>query len=278
MAERAVAALMDELHAVLEALPRRIVACSGGVDSLLLATVAHRAAPEATVVAHAVTPAVPGAATGRTAAVAAAEGWDLQIVHPGEFDDERYLSNPVDRCYSCKSHLYDTLGALAVALGHRQGWSVLSGANLDDLSDYRPGLAAAAECGVRHPLVEAGIAKVHVRAMARALGLDFAAIAASPCLASRLYTGTRVTPARLQAIDAGEELVRRATGIEVVRCRLRDEVVLVEVPEDRRRAVTPALLAQVRELMRSTEPTIHDVRLDDRPYRQGQAVLAVTSS
>jgi uncharacterized protein len=208
-----------------------MIACSGGIDSLLLATIAHRVNPAETVVAHAVSAAVPGAATGRVAAAARAEGWTIELVSSGEFDDERYLSNPTDRCYHCKSHLYVTLERLAARLAHRRGWNLLSGANVDDLGDYRPGLLAASEHGVRHPYVEARLDKADIRKVAHDLGLTFADLPASPCLASRLYTGTRVTETRLRAIDIGEELIRTSAGIDVVRCRLRGDDVIVEVSE-----------------------------------------------
>jgi uncharacterized protein len=252
-----------------------MVACSGGVDSLLLATVAHQADPTATVVAHAVTPAVPEAATERVLAIAGSQGWALELITTGEFGDEQYLSNPTDRCYHCKSHLYAAMDGLAHGLRHRPGWHLLSGANRDDLGEYRPGLVAASEHGVLHPLVDAGLGKEDVRKLARELELDFADLPAAPCLASRLYTGTRVTPARLRAIDVGEELLRRRTGIRVVRCRLRGDDVFVEVGCDDRAAVTPALLEQVATAMRAAVPSIAGVRLDDRPYRPGRAIIAV---
>ena len=243
------------------------MACSGGVDSLLLATVAHRAAREGTVVAHAVTAAVPPNATERVQSVAAEEGWSLEIVTPGEFADERYLSNPTDRCYHCKSHLYDAIGA-------RGGWYVLSGANRDDLGEYRPGLTAAAERQVRHPFVEAGLGKAEIRAVARALGLDFAELPASPCLASRLYTGTRVTEVRLHAVHAGEELIRSTTRAAVVRCRRRGAEVVVEVPAPDRHLITDDVLDRLLTVMRAVDPDVESARLDDRPYRPGQAVLS----
>ena len=294
-------AALARLERVLVDVPRRIVACSGGVDSMLLATVAHRAAPTTTTVAHTVTPAVPGDGTARVAAAAEREGWDLEIVHSTEFDDERYLSNPTDRCYFCKSNLYDAVAALGV-----DGPVVLSGANLDDLGEYRPGLVAAAEREVRHPFVEASITKAEIRSAARSLGLPEADLPASPCLASRLYTGTRVTASRLRAVEAGESLVRSATGIDVVRCRIRETTgapagseaaavseapavretaagdgvapeagldVLVEVGDDDRRLVTVEVLAHVLATMRRVDPTVVDVRLDDDAYEPGRAFV-----
>jgi uncharacterized protein len=263
------------LERVLVQVPVRVIACSGGVDSLVLATVAHRAAPSSTLVVHAVSPAVPGAATARTMAMADAEGWSLEVVRTGEFADERYVSNPTDRCYHCKRHLYETLAELADRLDAASGVTLLSGANRDDLGEYRPGLEAAAERGVRHPFIEAGMGKEDIRAVARRIAPGIAELAASPCLASRLYTGTRVTPSRLRAVDAGEELIRRVTGVAVVRCRLREQDVVVEVGDHDRAAITDDVLARVTVTMRTFEPTISAARLDDRPYRPGQAVILI---
>ena len=183
---------MERLDEVLADCVPRVVACSGGVDSLTLATVAHRRAPAGTVIAHTVTPAVPADGTARVLAHARREGWTLELLTSGEFGDERYLSNPTDRCYHCKASLYDAVADLRTN-GVASDSVVLSGANVDDLGEYRPGLDAAAERGVRHPYVEAGMGKAQVRALARELGLAEADLPASPCLASRLYTGTRVT-------------------------------------------------------------------------------------
>lgn len=258
------------LRSILDTLPKRVVACSGGVDSLLLAHRAHAHAPNATLIAHAVTPAVPPRATARVITAAATHGWELRLVTSGEFDDERYLTNPADRCYFCKTNLYRVLDDLDVVTS---GATVLSGANLDDLGEYRPGLTAAAEHDVRHPWVEARVGKDELRDLAASLGLPWSDLPASPCLASRLYTGTRVTPRRLRAVDVGEELVRATTGIAVVRCRLQGETVRVEVRDDARDLITQDLLMTVREAMVRIEPTITTVTLDDEPYAPGRSFL-----
>jgi uncharacterized protein len=263
---------LDRLQRALAEIPSRIVACSGGVDSLLLATVAHRAAPAGTIVAHAVTPAVPAAATARVIQRAQTEGWTLQLVRSNEFDDQRYLSNPRNRCYFCKSHLYAAISELETP----PGATMLSGANIDDLGEYRPGLIAAQENDVRHPYVDAGLSKDDIRGIARKLGLDFADLPASPCLASRLYTGTAVTPSRLRAIEVGEDLLRMLTGIDVVRCRLREDVVSIEVTAEDHALVTEDVLDRVAEAMVRVEASVRGVFLDDKPYRPGRA-LAVLS-
>jgi pyridinium-3,5-biscarboxylic acid mononucleotide sulfurtransferase len=264
-----VSGTLDRLRGWFAGVPAVAVACSGGVDSLLLATVAHRTSPSTTLVVHSVTPAVPATATARVLALAADEGWRLRLVRSREFEDERYLANPRDRCYSCKSHLYDAITELADVVDGST--TLLSGANLDDLAEYRPGLVAAAERGVRHPYVEVGMTKADVRRVAADLGLDCADLPASPCLASRLYTGTAVTPLRLRAVEVGEALLTARTGATVVRCRIREDTARVEVPDADRAAVTDAVLADVLAAMRALAPDLRTAELDDEAYRPGRA-------
>jgi len=262
------------LPLLLELLSRikpRVIACSGGIDSLLLATVAHRQDPAATVVAHALSPAVPTEATNRVKEWAEREGWNLQQVVSGEFYSEDYLSNPVNRCYHCKSHLYSSLDQLAANIA--SGATLLSGANLNDLGEYRPGLIAAQENAVRHPYVEVDIDKQSIRSIARRLQLPFAELPASPCLASRLYTGTRVTAERLRAIEQGEALIRQSTGLTVVRCRIRESQMFIEVGEGDRRLIGKELLHSISALVQSIEPGICSVQLDSEPYRSGRAFV-----
>jgi uncharacterized protein len=255
----------------LRTVPLRMVACSGGVDSMLLATFAHRQNSGGTAVVHDVSPAVPAAATARVVEHAAAQGWNLQIITSEEFTDEQYLSNPRDRCYFCKSHLYRAMARVAQAVPTGDGSTILSGTNADDMSEYRPGLRAASEHGVRHPYVELGITKAGIRRMAHSLGLDFAEIPASPCLASRLYTGTRVTARRLRAVEVGEDVLRRHTGIEVVRCRIDDSTVRVEVPIGDAHALDDALLGHVLRTMQHLAPELARIEVDPRGYHPGRA-------
>jgi uncharacterized protein len=261
--------------------PRRIIACSGGVDSLLLADVAHQAAPGTTLVAHSVTPAVPRAATERVRRTADALGWQLRLVESAELSDERYLANPVDRCFFCKTNLYDELARIAVSFGGdlagaHDDWALMSGANVDDLGEYRPGLLAAAEHRVRHPFVEAGIGKAGIRALAAARARDWHDLPAAPCLASRLYTGTPVTPGLLRAVEEGEITTQRLTGLEVLRCRVRGSAVVVEVPAGDRASVTAAVLDEALAAMRTYAPGLTSIELDPEPYAPGRAFVPIT--
>lgn len=267
--------LATRIHDALDEIGALVVACSGGIDSLLLALVAHRRAPREVIVAHATSPAVPPEATERVRRLAAAEAWDLRVVQSGEFGDPAYLANPVNRCYFCKSNLYSSLEAIADGFG--AAGAIVSGANVDDLGEYRPGLIAAAEKGVRHPWIEAAYDKRAIRVLARELDLDFAELPASPCLASRLYTGTAVTAGRLRSVHACETLVRSRTGVEVVRCRVRGSSMLIEVPIRDRARIDANLVADVASLARSIDAGINYAALDSAPYRAGRAFVGAAS-
>jgi uncharacterized protein len=210
------------LDAVLRAIGPMAVAVSGGIDSLTLATVAHRAGPGVTM-HHATSPAVPGEATERTRALAAREGWALDVFDAGEFADAEYRANPVNRCFFCKTSLY---GAVAA----RTARQVVSGTNTDDLGEYRPGLIAAREHGVRHPFVEAGIDKAAIRLLARELGLGaLSELPSAPCLSSRIETGIRIEAADLAMVHRAETLVTAALQPRTVRCRVRAAGVVIEL-------------------------------------------------
>ena len=143
----------------------------------------------------------------------------------------------------------------------------MSGANADDLGDYRPGLDAARDAGVRHPFVEAGIGKATIRAMARALGLgDLAEIPASPCLSSRVETGIRIEVPMLRRIDAVESAVRGLTSAKAVRCRIRASGVVIEVDAE-------ALDSLPREEISRVVAEIAGTRPSFEPYRVGSAFL-----
>ena len=199
------------------------VAVSGGVDSMTLAVVVHRLFDQDALMVHATSPAVPPQATARVRAHANQEGWNLKIVDAEEFKDERYLANPVNRCFYCKFNLYDCISGVTRL-------PIVSGTNTDDLSDYRPGLEAAKDHQVTHPFVMAGIDKNAIRAIARQLELDdLSELPAAPCLSSRLQTGVTVTAERLHFVNKVEGYIGDLLSPKTVRCRILAKQVEIQL-------------------------------------------------
>lgn len=262
---------LASLHRVLDGLDTVAVAASGGVDSLTLAHAAHARLGGRATMYHAVSPAVPPEATERTRGLASTHGWSLVVIDAGEFEDPDYLRNPVDRCFHCKTNLY-------AAIARHTRATIASGTNLDDLSDYRPGLVAARNHGVRHPYVEAAIDKRGVRALARALGLaEVAELPAAPCLSSRLETGTRVTAPTLALVHRVETLVRRELAAAVVRARVRREGLVVEVDDATfARLGTNGLSTLLGSLSQTLQGTGFEDRVRLDRYRMGSAFLRST--
>ena len=256
------------LESVVQGMGEIAVAVSGGVDSLTLAAFAHRLVPDRVRMFHAVSPAVQEEGTRRTRELAQREGWPLQVIDAHEFDSADYLRNPVNRCYFCKTSLYGAIRPHTAA-------QIVSGTNLDDLGEYRPGLIAAKEHDVRHPFVEAAMSKQQVRALARELGLgDVADLPASPCLSSRVETGIAIQPAVLQNIHAVERLVEDTLAPRTVRCRVRnagialelDEAALARLDQGQR----DALATQVQAIFAQTHP---GATMRFEAYRTGSAFL-----
>jgi uncharacterized protein len=214
----------ERLCAVLANMPDKLaIAVSGGVDSLTLATFAHRFIGPTVAMFHAVSPAVPGDATARVERLAAAENWRLCVVDAGEFADSAYMANPVNRCFFCKTNLY-------AAIARHTDTQILSGANRDDLAEYRPGLDAAKNHAVRHPYLEAEIDKKGVRSLARAIGLGaLSELPAAPCLSSRVETGIAIRAEVLRAIHAVERDIAKDFPTGIVRCRVRAGGIVVEL-------------------------------------------------
>ena len=263
-----VPASVSALNTVLDDIGRAAVAVSGGVDSMTLALLAGRRSGADCAMFHAVSPAVPAEATARVQEYAVREGWRLTVLDAGEFDDPAYRANPANRCFYCKTNLY---GALAA----RTDATLLSGTNVDDLGDWRPGLKAAQAHGVRHPFVEAGIDKAQVRSIAAGLGFDdLARLPAAPCLSSRIETGLRVEADDLASVHAAERYLARQLRPETVRCRRRKAGIVIELDETTlgalsasRRAALGAAVAGMFETNDRTRP------VSFAPYRTGSAFL-----
>lgn len=245
-----------ETHRALERLrgrlareKRLIVALSGGVDSCLLAAVAGEVLGERAVAVTAVSASLPAAERAFARSFARARGLRHIEVCTDEQERPEYRANGGDRCYHCKSALFDALAPLA----ELSGAAVALGTNADDLGDHRPGLRAAAERGSVAPLVDAGLGKAEVRAVARLLDLDLGVAdkPASACLASRVAYGDPVTPEVLARVERAEASVK-ALGFADCRVRAHAEgtVARLELPAgdiDRAVAVRAELDAAVRE-------------------------------
>jgi pyridinium-3,5-biscarboxylic acid mononucleotide sulfurtransferase len=213
------------------------IAVSGGIDSITLATAARQST--GTEIFHAISPAVPPEATARVRSLAREQGWKLNIFDAGELDNTDYRANPVNRCFHCKTSLYSSIRQQTEML-------IISGTNLDDLGEFRPGLTAAQTFGVRHPYVEVGINKSEVRSLARYLGLgSLAELPAAPCLASRIETGIRIEPEILRTIHGAEKLVTELIGIRVVRCRLRAHAIVIELDRSALNELAPRTATKI---------------------------------
>ncbi len=253
------------------------IAVSGGVDSMTLAALAHRVEPK-TQIFHAISPAVPVQATTRVKRYAESEGWQLNLIDAGEMQDPQYLANPANRCYFCKTNLYDRVAEntyLAVA----------SGANLDDLGDYRPGLIAAQERGVCHPYLDVGLDKATVRKVAGEMSLeDLKDLPAAPCLSSRVTTGIAIDSSLLPVVNQVEEMLRKQLAVSYalqgLRCRIREGEVAIQLESETEIDFSIGLftehVALVRRLFERAGFGKQVRRVVFEPYKKGSAFLIET--
>lgn len=247
------------------------VAFSGGVDSAVVAQAAFLAMGERAVAVTAVSPSLADGELDNARQVVGQIGIRHETIETGELANPAYVANPPDRCYHCKTELYDQLDKLCNRLGLAV---IVNGANADDLSDYRPGQRAAGQHGVISPLAENGLSKVEVRQLAAEWGLAVWDKPAAPCLSSRIAYGEEVTPQRLAMIDAAEQFLREA-GLGEVRVRYhqgdlaRLEVPLDQLPQLSGGEFRARLVARLREL------GFRYVALDLEGFRSGSQNLVL---
>ena len=219
------AAKYARLQSDIRGLRRVIVAFSGGVDSSLVAYVAGQTLGEDALAVTSGSQSLKRSDLTLTGELARKWGMRHRVIVTDEVANPEYRANPVNRCFYCKTTLYEALARIAAQEGFNH---ILNGTNTDDLGDHRPGLVAAADYRVVSPLVDAGFAKADVRALAAQLGLDNAAKPQSACLSSRFPYGSHITEARLAQVEAAEDALA-ALGFSQFRVRHHEEVARIEL-------------------------------------------------
>jgi uncharacterized protein len=254
---------------------RVAVAFSGGIDSTVVAQAAQLALGENALAVTAVSDSLAEGELEEAEALARRIGIRHRVIRTEEFADPNYLRNQTDRCYFCKSELYSRLAGLLSALGADV---IASGANADDTGDHRPGMRAAAEYSVRHPLLECGLNKTAVRDLARAWGLPTWDKPATPCLSSRIAYGESVTLERVRMIDQAEQWLRRH-GLRLLRVRYhKGDLARIEVPiEELPRLASPEIRSTLVPAFRALG--FQYVTLDLEGFRSGSlnAVIPLES-
>jgi uncharacterized protein len=258
------AAKEARLHSRLEEFDSLLIAYSGGVDSAYLAFAASRALGDRMLCVTADSPSYPRRHREMAERIAREFGLPHQFIETSEMDRPEYRANPANRCYYCKTELYEHLSELATARGFS---AIADGSNADDRGDYRPGRQAAREFGVKSPLDDADLTKGEIRELSRRAGLPTWDEPASACLSSRIPYQSEVTVAKLSMIEQAEDALRRH-GFRVCRVRHHDTVARLEIGRDEMaRALDPDISAAlVRELKAIG---YQYVSLDLQGYRTG---------
>jgi uncharacterized protein len=216
---------LSDLRRIIRGCGSALVAYSGGVDSALVLAVAHQELGDRALGCIGDSPSYPRRELRDAVALVEQLGAPYRIVNTLEYADANYAANPVNRCYFCKSELYNHLRSIASA----EGWNtILDGSHLDDVADHVNGMSAAREHGVRSPLLEASINKSEVRELARESGLPVWNKPAMACLSSRVPHGTAITPKLLKQIESAEDVLA-GLGFRQFRVRHHDDLARIEL-------------------------------------------------
>ncbi|CAC5340780.1 hypothetical protein PA905_14860 [Planktothrix agardhii CCAP 1459/11A] len=256
---------LQQLQALFQEMERALIAYSGGIDSTLVAKIAYDVLGDQSLAVTAVSPSLLPEDLEDARIQAAEIGIQHQEIQTQEMANSNYTSNPVNRCYFCKSELHDTLKPLAQTWGYPY---IIDGVNSDDLRDYRPGIKAAKERGVRSPLAELGISKTEVREISKYLGLKAWDKPAQPCLSSRFPYGEEITISKLQRVGRAEVYLKKL-GWKNLRVRSEGDTARIELsPEEIKDFV---LIIELPKLVKTfQEFGFIYVTLDLEGYRSGK--------
>jgi uncharacterized protein len=256
---------LDRLKALFIEMDKALIAYSGGIDSSLVAKVAWDVLGDRALAITAVSPSLLPEELEDAQNQALAIGITHELVETQEMDNPNYTTNPINRCYFCKSELHDTLKSIAIARGYPY---VVDGINADDLQDYRPGIQAAKERGARSPLAEIQLTKIEVRQLAKSLGLSWWDKPAQPCLSSRFPYGEEITASKLQRVGRAEIYLRKL-GYQNLRVRSIDDTAKIELPPEQiKDFIINQDLAQLVSIFQSYGFTY--VTLDLEGHRSGK--------
>ena len=255
---------MEAVRAILADMESVIVAYSGGVDSAFLAATANDVLGPRALIVTASSPSLAPSELTDAVSLARRLGLNHRVIETSEVERDDYRANDPNRCFFCKDELYTRLAEVAAEEGFEY---LVNGTNLDDLGDFRPGLNAAKQYGVRSPLVEAELSKAEIRELSKEMDLDTWDKPAQACLSSRIPYGTSVTVQALDRIARAEEFLR-GLGIKELRVRHHDTIARIEVgSDDLARIMDPEVRGEVAERLRSIGYSYVTVDLDG--FRSG---------